>query len=65
MIDYESESSLDVGCRVGHPGAMLQTANEAATAPKPLDAGRYAAVGVPLTQRRVVDFGLVNSACCR
>ncbi|WP_269439578.1 hypothetical protein [Streptomyces paludis] len=44
---------------------MLQTANEAATAPKPLDAGRYAAVGVPLTQRRVVDFGLVNSACCR
>ncbi|WP_267899091.1 hypothetical protein [Streptomyces corynorhini] len=44
---------------------MLRTVNGVAVAPQPVDARRPAAVGVPLTQRRVVDFGLVSSACCR
>ncbi|MFE2938440.1 hypothetical protein ACFXKG_05100 [Streptomyces sp. NPDC059255] len=44
---------------------MLRTVHGAAVEPTPFDARRTAAVGAPLTQRRVVDFGLVNSARCR
>jgi hypothetical protein len=44
---------------------MLRTASGAAAAPCPFDAGRHLAVGALLTQRREVDFGLVNTMCCR
>ncbi|MEE1803340.1 hypothetical protein ACIQVO_06385 [Streptomyces sp. NPDC101062] len=44
---------------------MLRTVHGVAVEPNPFDARRRAALGAPLTQRRVVDFGLVNSARCR
>ncbi|WP_265737729.1 hypothetical protein [Actinacidiphila oryziradicis] len=44
---------------------MLRTVHGTAVAPNPIDAQRRDAAGALLTQRRVVDFGLVNSACCR
>jgi hypothetical protein len=44
---------------------MLRTAHGTVAAPRPLDARRYpAAGGALLTQRREVDFGLVNAMCC-
>ncbi|MEV7084796.1 hypothetical protein AB0O07_02640 [Streptomyces sp. NPDC093085] len=44
---------------------MLRTVHGAAVEPDPTEAGRPTAQGTSLTQRRVVDFGLVNSARCR
>lgn len=51
--------------RVRHAGSMLRTVHGAAVEPDPTEAGRPTAQGTSLTQRRVVDFGLVNSARCR
>jgi hypothetical protein len=56
---------LDAAARVGHAEAMSRTVTGTATAPGSLDARRYDAVGTLLTQRRVVDYGLVTSTCCR
>ncbi|MFE2432814.1 hypothetical protein ACFXJ5_39680 [Streptomyces sp. NPDC059373] len=43
---------------------LLRAVPGTAVAPRPLDARRRHAAGALLTQRRVVDFGLVNTMCC-